>query len=260
MDRLFRIEKYLRYVFRAKGISNIHSPFVFDFVKNVLYDRRIFYAYDHCERLRSRLMRDERKIQLSDHGTGNPTSGRYGTIGSILKRSVLPAKRAQLLFRIIDHYACEKVIELGTSLGITTIYLASANKNSSVLTFEGDPQIAVEAQKNFDSFRQKNIQLIPGKFEDTFEPSLEMNGKIDFIFFDGNHRKEPTQQYFETALRYAHNESIFVFDDIYWSKEMKEAWIEIRNHERVSLSMDLFWMGILFFRRELSKQQFVLRF
>lgn len=235
----------------------MHSPFVFDFMKHVLYDHRHFYAYDEIEKMRENLLKGDLTLEVTDYGTG--TSSKR-SLKSIIKTSVKPAKQAQLLFRIVDHYKCYKILELGTSLGLTALYLASASKNSNVITLEGDPQIALQAQKNFNALKKKNILLCTGKFEETLNSALTLQDKTDLIFFDGNHREEATLQYFQQSLHHADERSIFIFDDIHWSRGMKKAWHIVQVNERVTITIDLFYLGIVFFRKELSKQHFVLRF
>lgn len=261
MNNTFRIKEYLRYVLQAKGVSNMHSPFVYDFMLHVLYDKRHFYAYDEIERLRSILLSSDEEMEVTDFGAGGK-SGRIikRPIGSILKTSSKPPHQAQLLFRIAEHYQCRNIIELGTSLGISTMYLAASGKKSKVITLEGAPQLAARAQNNFNSLGMKNIEMLTGEFSLTLPLALQKSGNADLIFFDGNHRKEPTLSYFQQSLHAMHEDSVFIFDDIHWSVEMKKAWKIIQANEQVTLSIDLFHLGIVFFRKQLSKQNFTLRF
>ncbi len=153
------------------------------------------------------------------------------------------------------------MVELGTSLGITTCYLASGNKDALVYTFEGAPQIAAVANKNFQHLNFKNILLVQGNFDDTLSAQLTKIPSVNFAFVDGNHRKQPTINYFYQLLEKANENSIFIFDDIHWSNEMEEAWKEIQNHTSVTLTIDLFFIGIVFFRKEQKiPQHFAIRF
>lgn len=261
MNTMFRNREYIHYFLRARGIGNIHSPFVYDFMSNVLYDNRHFYAYDEIERLRNRLLLSKEEISVTDYGAGAvSTVPVTKTVRQVLKTSANPARRAQLLFRIAAHYQCRTIIELGTSLGITAMYLGASGRKAKVITLEGAQSLADRALKNFHELNIQNIELKPGTFEHTFPAALQQLKKADLIFFDGNHRKKATLDYFHQALPYSHENSIFIFDDIYWSQGMKEAWDEIKSHAAVTLSLDLFSFGIVFFRKQLSKQNFVLRF
>ena len=162
---------------------------------------------------------------------------------------------------MIDHYGPAQIMELGTSLGITTAYLASANTNAKVTTFEGSASIAQIARQNHGSLGLANISLLEGNFDDQLPKWLAHNKKVDFAFIDGNHAYKPTIAYFEALLGIVEDHSILVFDDIHWSKEMEAAWAQISAHPRVTLSIDLFFIGIVFFRKEFAqKQQVSIRF
>lgn len=256
--------KYLRYFLHAangKG-HGIHSPFVFDFIIHVLNDRKHYPCYDAIEALRKSLLRDETWIEVKDFGAG---SGVFSTNKRLVKKiassSLKKKKYAQLLFRIAQYFDCHTIVELGTSFGITSLYFSHANKNATVYTLEGADTIADIARKNFAKSDAQNIELLVGDFSSSI-PALDKKiESLDLIFIDGNHRKAPTLQYFEHFLRKAHPNSVFIFDDIHWSEEMEEAWKEIQNHESVRLTIDLFFIGIVFFKSEFKvKQHFSIRF
>jgi predicted O-methyltransferase YrrM len=181
-------------------------------------------------------------------------------VKDIIKHSAIKKKYGELLYRIVFSNGFKNVLEFGTSLGIGTLYLAKAMPDSNVLTIEGCSALASQASRNFKETGSQNIVQNIGNFDDVLPSVLENMKSIDFVFFDGNHRKEATIRYFELCLTYIHNESIFYFDDIRWSKEMYEAWQEIRLNKQVSLTIDLFFSGIVFFKNELSKQDFKIKF
>ena len=107
----------------------------------------------------------------------------------------------------------------------------------------------------------KNIQLVEGNFDHTLDQVLKSTTPFDFVFIDGNHRLEPTVRYFNQILPNLHANSIVVLDDIHWSKEMEQAWETIQQHPAVSLTIDLFFIGIVFFRAEQKeKEHFTIRF
>lgn len=257
--------KYCTYYISAsngKG-HGIHSPFVFSFVNDVLNDDRFFYCYGQIEQLRQQLLTDETRIEVTDAGAGSRIfKDAERSVSRIASSSLKPAKFAKLLFRIANYFQPHYILELGTSLGITTAYLASANPQSQVFTIEGSAAVAAIAQKNFGQLGLQNIHLHQGNFDDVLLPILKNNfTRLDLVFIDGNHRKEPTIRYFEQMLPYIHDTSILIFDDIHWSSEMEEAWHYIKNNEQVTLAIDLFFIGIVFFRKEQKeKQHFVIRF
>ena len=256
--------KYLNYQFKAsngKG-HGIHSPFVFDFIINVLNDKKHYDCYEKIETLRNELINDLQIIHVDDFGAGSTVMKlNERKISDIARSSLKPKKYAQLLFRIIQHYKPQTIIELGTSLGITTSYLASGNKNATVYTCEGSSSIAGIAQNNFDNLHLKNIQLIQGNFDETLPPLLGKLNKIDFAFVDGNHRKEPTLNYFYQLLTHSYSSTIFIFDDIHWSAEMEAAWLQVQKHKSVTLTIDLFFIGIVCLTNDIKvKQQFSIRY
>jgi predicted O-methyltransferase YrrM len=245
----------------GKG-HGMHSPFVFDFITKILNDDRKFYAYDSIEMQRQLFLQDQRSLVVDDFGAGSRVEKkRARTVAEIAKSSLKPAKYGQLLFRMIDYYGPENILELGTSLGITTAYLASSKLGSQVTTFEGASEVAEIAKEGFMKQGLKNIELIEGNFDETLQPIINKVQSVDFAFIDGNHRYEPTVRYFRTLLPRIHEDSILVFDDIHWSAEMENAWQTIKNDPAVTLSIDLFFIGIVFFRKEqLVKQAFKIRF
>ena len=253
--------KYYRQAASSKG-HGVHSPFVFDFIKFVKNGKQKSYCFQSIEAIRQKMLNDNTEIEVADFGAGSTVLKTNKRIVSKMAASSLkPKKFAQLLFRLVNYYQPKNIVELGTSFGITTAYLACANKNSKVYTLEGSPAIAEKARQNFTNLSSDNIELIEGDFAKTLPDLLEKIKHVDLVFVDGNHRKLPTLQYFEQLLPYATNESIFIFDDIHWSKEMEEAWDIIKAHEAVTLSIDLFFIGIVWFRKDfMIKQQFSIRF
>ncbi|MGN6491448.1 MAG: O-methyltransferase [Agriterribacter sp.] len=256
--------KYLQYYITAhngKG-HGIHSPFVFDFVTRVLNDRRQFYAFQKIEAQRGLLLLNNEIIEIEDFGAGSAmTASNSRKISNIAKWSLKSPKYARLLFRMVNYFQPPTIIELGTSLGITTSYLAAAQPAATIFTFEGAPAVAALAQQVFRQLNYSNIRLMPGNFDTTLPPFLQKNRKVDFVFVDGNHREEPVLKYFEWLLPFTHGRSILVFDDIHWSAGMESAWKKIIGHPAVTCSIDLFFIGIVFFNPDFKvKQDFVIRF
>jgi predicted O-methyltransferase YrrM len=263
-SRFQLIKKYLHYYITAsngKG-HGIHSPFVFDLIKNVLNDNRNFYAYQQIENLREHLLKNETIIEVEDFGAGSAISKtNKRTVAEIVRSAAKSEKLGKLLFRIANHYQPKTMIELGTSAGSSSAYLASALPNSRLITIEGSPAIAAIAKKNFSTLGLSNIDLLTGNFDDILPKILEKYPVIDLAFIDGNHRKKPTLNYFNLLSQHISDFSVLIFDDIHWSSDMEEAWQEIKNDERVMLTVDLFFLGIVFFKSDLiTKQHFIIRF
>jgi len=226
---------------------------------NIICDETPFYSYDTIEAIRAQMLLSNEKIDAHDFGAGSEKS-RSRSLSSIARRSVKPAKYGQLLFRLINHFQPARILEIGTSLGITTMYLAAPNKKSKVITLEGCPNTSAVAESNFKKVGASNIELIVGDFDATIPMALKELPHLDFVYFDGNHRKEPTLRYFQQCLLHHHQNSVFVFDDIYWSREMAEAWEAIKKEPTVTMTIDLYSIGIVFFKKELQKQNYRLRF
>ncbi|WP_317044248.1 O-methyltransferase [Hymenobacter roseosalivarius] len=221
-----------------------------------------FAPYEAIEHRRTELLASEQTITVTDFGAGSHTgAGRQRRVRHIARTATKPRQLGQLLFRLVNHFQPRTVLELGTSLGLTTAYLATPNSHSQVITFEGCPATAAVARETFSSLGLRNIALIEGNLDDTLAPTLAaLTVPVDFAFFDGNHRYEPTVRYFEQCLTCRTDQSVFIFDDIHWSAEMDRAWQTIKAHPDVMLTVDAFFMGLVFFRKNQPKQHFSLRF
>jgi predicted O-methyltransferase YrrM len=271
--------KYLHYYFTAangKG-HGIHSPFVFDFVTSVLNDRGPYPAWAAIEALRQRLRGDDRLLEVEDLGGGSARDGaglardgaglvrnvaRARSIADIARRAAKPPRLGQLLFRVARRYRPSVVLELGTSLGLSTAYLAAgAPVGATVWTIEGSDAIAKTAGDNLRGLELANVEVLTGNFDDLLEPLLDKIGPVDMAFVDGNHRREPTLRYFDSLMRHAGRSAVLIFDDIHWSREMEQAWREIREDPRVFLTIDLFFIGLVVVRDEFKvRQGFTIRF
>jgi predicted O-methyltransferase YrrM len=251
--------KYLYFRLRAFNLHGIHSPFVFDLYGEVLCHDGAYYAFGPIEELRHRLLHDKRTVEITDFGAGSRMQQtKHRKIADLARFSAKPPKLAQLLFRLVNYFQPQTILEVGTSLGLTTAYLAAARQQVSVHTLEGCPRTASLAQVNFDHLHFPSISITTGEFGSTLPQKLEQLGQLDFVFLDGNHRYEPTLHYFQACLAKRTENTVIVIDDIYWSAEMEKAWKEIRQHPEVMISIDLFWLGLVFFRKNQPKQHFVL--
>ena len=233
----------------SKG-HGVHSPFFFDFIQHVLPDTGPLPEFEKPERYRRELLGDDTIFSRIDLGSGSRKPMQSVAIRSIAQRALQPPRRARLLYRILKHYSPGVVLELGTCFGVTTEYLAMAQPTQPVYTLEGDPFIAQKARARFQQDGFTHIESIIGNFDEVLSDVLRKIGSIGFVWLDGNHRKEPTLRYLDQLLPYLSEESILVFDDIYWSKGMQEAWRSIQQHPRVGATIDLFWFGIVLLRRE----------
>lgn len=257
-NKLQSAYRYLKYYFTAsngKG-HGIHSPFVFDLITRVLNDKASYPEYDVVEKLRDSLVKDETILTIEDMGAGSTVSkSDQRSVASIAANAAKPKKIGQLLFRMVRYFQPQTIIELGTSLGITSSYLALARPGCRFITMEGAKEVAAKARVNFHSLGIQNSTLLEGNFDDTLPKVITDVPGVDFAFIDGNHRQEPTERYFSQLLSKSHNETVLVFDDIHWSREMEAAWETIKADSRVRCTVDLFFIGLVFFRQEFHEKQ-----
>ena len=234
---------------------------MFGLYTSVVRHTGLFGAYAAVEARRQQLLRSPASISVTDFGAGSHTgAGQQRRVADIARTAAKPKHLAQLLFRLANYFRPATLLELGTSLGLTTAYLAAANSRSHVITFEGCANVAAVARETFAQLELGNISIVEGNIDDTLAPALAaLNAPIDFAFFDGNHRYEPTLRYFEQCLTHRTEYSIFIFDDIHWSEDMERAWEAIKVHPEVTLTVDLFYIGLVFFRKNQPKQHFSLR-
>ncbi len=255
------IKYYLQFLFASKNEHSLHSPFVFELYTKIIQPKTKFPVFEQIENLRKKLLKNRTIINITDFGAGSRT---YKTnqreIRQIAKSAEKKPKFGKLLFCLIQYFKPSTIFDLGTSLGITTIYESKAYDSAKIYTFEGCPVTATIAVQNFKELNCKNIEIIVGNIDETLPKKLTQINQLDFAFFDANHRFEPTVRYFELCIEKVTEGSFFVFDDIHWSDEMNEAWQFIKNHPKVMISIDLFYLGIVFFRKNQPKQDFVLRF
>jgi predicted O-methyltransferase YrrM len=261
MELITRGIEYLKFILSSNTRHGTHSPFVYKLLDEVIYAKFPYYAFDQIENFRKEISGDKSTIPVIDLGAGSRIfKGKERSIDSIARHSVKSAKYGQLLFRLVQYFKPDQILELGTSLGITTLYLALAKPDAHVISIEGCPEISKKAGWLFKKAKADNIELINGNFEDKLPEIVQKSNVLDFIYIDGNHRKEPTLRYFSQVLEKCNSQSIIIFDDINWSKEMREAWKEIISNPKVTVSIDLFYMGIVMFRTEQPKEHFKIRF
>ena len=263
-NKLTILLKYILYLIKASNGRGhgIHSPFVFSFIKKVLNTTTQGDWVNDIENYRAALLNNQHEINIVDLGAGAIRETNQTKKISVIARGSLKSKKySTLLNRIVAYYRPNTVLEMGSSFGITTCYLAQAIPLGKVVTMEGAPAIAKEALHTFSNLGFSNIQLIEGDFDKSLPLYFNMTTTIGLAYVDGNHSYEPTMCYFNLLLAKSNQDSILIFDDIHWSSEMEKAWKEIKEDERVSLTFDLFYIGIVFLKKEnKEKENFIIRF
>ncbi len=257
---MHQILAYIRYWFHAVNDHSLHSPFLFEFYQKVI-KRDSTSVQIEIEQLRKRMLSSHQILDINDLGAGSrKTKSNKRSIRQIARHASTPPRFSQLLFKLIQQHQPTSIVELGTSLGLNTLYLSRANKNANIFTFEGSEAIAQQALNNFEEQKASNITLIQGNIDDTLTTFLAKTNEIDFVYIDANHRYEATTNYFQQFLPKLHPDSIVVIDDIHWSKEMNLAWTEIKRQKEVTISIDLYEAGILFFKTVFPKTDLILKY
>lgn len=251
---------YLRYLSVSVTEHGIHSPFIFKLTTEAIRTEVPISQQKKIEACRRKQLKSKATIEVTDLGTAYGGNRHYTrSISSIAKHSSKPLKYVELLSRLSSFLKPECILELGTSFGYSTLYLAAGNPSARVITVEGCPNTAAIARQNFTECGLTQIDSRIGNFDELL-PGILKEVKPGLVYIDGNHQYEATLGYFKTLLSHSDENTVLIFDDIYWSAGMKKAWLEIQNHPQVSASMDVFMFGLVFFRKGMTKQHFVVKY
>ena len=241
---IFGLLQWLRFYFSALTKYQLHSPFVFDLACAVLEDRRRYYAFIEIEQVRAQMLLSDAVLEVHDLGTG---AGGPTPLPTLVRRAGSSARQGRQLFRLANWVDPKTMLELGTSVGISAMYLQSGALRARTISLEGCPQTAQLARINLEVLGlQRKTEVIIGDFAQTLPGALEALKTLDLVYIDGNHRMDPTLRYFEQCLAFAHEKTVFVFDDMHWSEEMAQAWAAIQAHPRVTLTVDFFDLSLAF--------------
>jgi len=262
-NQFWLAKSYVDYLAKAKTRYKIHSPFVFALVEKVLKDKTSYSEYHRIEKHKKHISQDKTVIETVDFGAraeNKPYTTSRQKTGDIVKRRSQRKAQARLLFRLSRYFQPQTLLEFGTAAGISTAYLKMPVPESKMITMEGCPNLAGVAAANLKKLKIKNTDISVGDFKVSLPKALKQFDKLDLVFFDGNHRREPTLDYFSQCAALAGQNTLFIFDDIHWSPDMEAAWNTIKKDDRVSISIDLFWFGLVFFRSGIMKQDFIIRY
>jgi predicted O-methyltransferase YrrM len=254
---LFQLKFYILHLFKRKDEHSLHSPFLFDFYLHTVKSKSSFIS-EKFEQERIKLLKNKDTVSVNDFGAGSVSGSKQ--VCHIAKYSLATAEQAAFLAAIVYYLKPQNIIELGTSFGVTTSYLASSNEEIPVYTLEGNEEIGLRAKTMFSRLGLSQIHTVVGEIDDKLPEVLEKMPSVGLVFFDGNHKYEPTMRYFFQCMEKSNRQTVFVFHDIYWSGEMAKAWKEICSQATVMLSVDLYYFGLVFFRNNQPKQHFVLKF
>lgn len=262
--RGFRILAWWKFYRNAVTKYKVHSPFVFEWITEVLEDRRNYYAFDAIEALRKKMLQSNTAITLTDFGAG-PNGVFEGnkapvlrptTLRKVVRRSGSDARQGARLFRLVNWLHPMHVLELGSSVGISTLYISKAAGNDARMTsLEGCPQSSAIARLNLQTLGVTNVEVITGAFSETLKNVVESYPTLDFVFFDGNHQEQPTLGYVEVCMSKVHENTLLVLDDVHWSPGMEAAWEKIKLHPQVTMTIDCGDFACVFFRKDFKTKQ-----
>jgi len=259
MNKVFQVCSYIKHWLTARYSLgyNVHSPFLYDFTRNVIYEDNLYYCYQAIETQRHQLLHNNNTIYVEDYGTGHSKKRK---ISDIALTSLAKPKEGQLLFRIANAVDAKNILELGTSLGITTAYLTAHSSKCNTTTLEGSSDIINIAIQNWQKLHlETQIKSVQGNIDETLPLILKKDILYDIIYFDANHTYEATIRYFNQCLPYKTEKTIFIVDDIYYSPEMNKAWQEIMQYPEVKATIDLYDIGIVFFNPYFIKKNYKMR-
>lgn len=255
----FKVISYLIFLLKSTNKRGVRTPFIFDIIINCFNKKTDVNHYNQHLQYRKDLLLNREPIVVTDFGAGSKVfKDNLRPINKIAKYAGLSKKRANLLINLVNYFKPKTILEFGTSVGLATAAMHLGNSKAKIVTLEGCPNTISIAKNKFANFSFENIKTVTGEFDSSLN-KLNLNATLDFVYFDGNHQKEATLKYFEFCLQYINNNSVFVFDDIHWTKNMEEAWEEIKKHPRVKVTIDTFQWGIVFFREEQVKEHFTIR-
>ena len=288
---LYRVSSWLKHQLTARntGGHGVHSPYLFEWVRMVMSDKNTYYVWDEIEEIRQEMLKDTRELEFVDYGSGgplptSPSKGRSANmrrVCDIAKGSLARRKEAQLLARLVgwlgrplltppsrggtgDEASEDRkgltIVELGTSLGVTTAYLAAMDSRNKVVTYEGCPAVAEVARANWEKLGLGNIACVVGEITvDSLQLAVDRLSGIDVAFIDANHTYEATLTYFNALASRVHEKSVVVVDDIHYNEDMEKAWKAICADERVTTTMDLYRMGLVFFDKHYWRKHYKMR-
>ena len=254
------IKSYLKFLYNSKNEHGVHSPFVFDLVTKCFYDKKKYQEYQSLSEYRKFLLKSKTTIEVTDFGAGSRVfKSNKRQISKIAKTAGISPKRSEMLFRITKYFQPDTILEIGTSLGLATSALSLGNSNAKITSLEGCPKTSEVAITLLQKFGFFNARVETTEFSSYLKTQQLTTDNRQLIYFDGNHSKKATLEYFELLLPTITNETVWIFDDIHWSSDMEEAWETIKNHPKVTVTIDTFQWGIVFFRTEQEKEHFTIR-
>jgi len=244
---------FLQHRWRSNSRHGVHSPFVYRLIDECIY-ASLDSDYSEISRYFKRLSKDQTLVEGFDHGQGQHTAR---SVAHYASRSAMPDHQAELLARLVQYLAPQRILELGTNLGKSAAFMAHAAPTSHITGVEGNEALALQAFQNFERLHLENTQVVDNTFDAFLSGTSE---KYDLVFLDGDHRLEPTLRYFNALKNHLAKSGLIVLHDIYYSEEMNKAWSEIKKDRDVQVTVDLFFFGLVWLDLPQAKEDFSVRF
>jgi predicted O-methyltransferase YrrM len=254
----FQVKAFLKFLWHSKNQHGIHSPFVYKLISKCFYNKSHYPTYKLWNKVQQELLNSKDILEVRDVGAGSKVfNSNKRQVSKIAKHVSMSRKRARLMIRLVDYLGIEKALELGTSIGLGSISITGSDQ-VDLKTIEACSATSDYAKNQFEKLKLTQITSINSSFAESLA-KLGSEEKFDLIFIDGHHDGKASLEYFESLLKYKHNDTLFIFDDIHWSPSMEMAWKHIKTHPEVQVTIDTFQWGFVFFRKEQVKQDFIIR-
>jgi predicted O-methyltransferase YrrM len=243
---------FLNHLLNSKTLHGTHSPFVYALLRDCIYNS--MKVQKEVSSYFNGLKKRGDTVKGVDHGAGQSVQS---NVGALARRSATQSFESNLLGRLAHYHSSKRILELGGNLGKASAVIASMNTDSEVVSVEGNEGLTALAQEGFDALGIQNVSVVHSTFDSFFDRN---ESKFDFVFIDGDHSYEPTMRYYEKAKNVLTGVGPIVLHDIYWSKGMTRAWDEIKQDPKATITIDLFFVGLVYFREEQQKEHFRIRF
>lgn len=236
----------------------VHSPFVFNLITKVIEERCSYYSFYDIELIRKQLLFRDNIITYPDRQQKGVVRSR--TVGEIVGREAIKPKHGALLFRLTNYFKSKNILQLGPSMGLSTLYLTSYATGLKCIALENIPEFASIAQIAFDKAARNPVDLRTGSYKELLPQALKDIKQLDFVFFNTLYEQQNNIWLFNECVKQVHNETIFVFEGIKASRKMREFWKEVCSYPEVTVTVDLYSMGIVFFNKKLHKRDYIVYF
>ena len=233
-----------RRLFCRKGYG-VHSPFVFDLITNVIEDKSAYYAYHDISLIRK---------QLTQNNTFIHCKGKRITVKKAVQRDGISQKEGEFLFRLTNHYKPRSILAIGSSLGLTPLYLGKYDSTAHCITLESEPDFAEMATHLLSKETNPSLQIRTGAYHESVSDAISQLKQIDCIFADKNVRISDLDVFFNHCLSFIHDHTFCVLAGIRSSSEKYRYWKQLSQHPQITVAVDLFQMGLLFFQPKLHRR------